>query len=98
MVAYPQTSEPLIEFECGNSATELIRGSHSRFFVPEKELDSRTALAMKHGPWPIGTASEYFSEQWWLSNAIWQMLAREHGEWKDRLKLRIASFDSCGPP
>ena len=29
---------------------------------------------------------------------IWQMLAREQGEWRDNLPMRVGEFDVCGPP
>ena len=53
---------------------------------------------MKLGPWPVGRAHTLFSEQWWLRNAIWQRLGREHGKYRAELGIRINEFGECGPP
>ena len=99
LIGFPKLSGDFIEFECGNPAGPRRTSSYSRFIVPTSEIDSQDAtLRMKTGPWPIGEPAQFFSESWWLSNAIWQMLARESKQHLDNLALRISDFNACGPP
>jgi hypothetical protein len=98
-VAYPKYQGELLWFECGNEAKGVRRESHSRFAVePEEVINKSTIEQMRSGPWPLGPPHNYFSDAWWLDHAIWQMLAREQGEWRDNLALRVGEFDVCGPP
>jgi len=98
-VAYPEFKGELSEFECGSPARGAREASHSRFVVPPSEVTVPSVLEQLHtGPWPLGPPSTYFSDGWWLDHAIWQMLARESGGWRDNLAMRVAEYDQCGPP
>ncbi|MGT2444457.1 hypothetical protein ACU4I5_18535 [Ensifer adhaerens] len=97
---YSSASEEFIVFECGSPASvDRPEGSYSRFTVPVSSIERQEVVEMmRNGPWPVGYAQELFSERWWLKNAIWQMLGREHGKFRSGLGVRIAEYDKCGPP
>jgi hypothetical protein len=98
-VGYPGNALAVITFECGNPPKGARVESYSRFYVPEGEIRNSAILRqMRQGPWPIGSPSKLFSEDWWLQHAAWQMLGRESGRFLDNLALRINDFDQCGPP
>lgn len=94
----PNATE-FIEFECGSSRLPDGTTPDSRFIVNVDDVDSPEAIhKMKNGPWPIGSPSEFFSEEWWLKHAIWQMLARESRHYLDSLPMRLSDYSVCGPP
>ncbi|MGE0260297.1 MAG: hypothetical protein AB7T18_16260 [Alphaproteobacteria bacterium] len=86
-----------IIFECGTLAS--LGNDGSRFVVPVASVYRKDIIdKMEGGPWPLGSAQALFSEQWWLRNAIWQMLGREHGKFRQALGTRINDYSQCGPP
>jgi len=90
--------EEYVRFETGNPSSKFRTNSYSRFIVPESELTGEVLQRMSRPPWPIGKPNDFFSEEWWMKNATWQMLGRESGKWLDNLAIRIQDFDALGPP
>jgi hypothetical protein len=88
-------SEPFIELETGKKVQY-----YSRIWVPLKKIDSRAAKKhfLEHPFNPLGPPKGYFCETWWVQNATWQMLAREHGQWLEHLPVRLEKFDVIGIP
>ena len=98
LVGYKEATGGYIKFETGNPPI-YASSSYSRFLVPKSVVNRNEVLErMRIGPWPIGKPRMFFSEDWWLQHATWQMLGRERGSYLDNLAIRINDFNVIGPP
>ncbi|MDE0031810.1 MAG: hypothetical protein OXU75_01540 [Deltaproteobacteria bacterium] len=96
-VGYPGVAGQFVKFEAGNPPIYAI-SSYSRFLVPRSVVEKSVLERRLKGPWPMGKPQKYFSENWWLKHATWQMFGREQGRYLDNLALRIYDFDVVGAP
>jgi len=94
----PEVTADAIWFECGGDALPGAPYNYGRFMFPPQQLSSDWSEKMRSGPWPVGPATEGFTAEAWARFAVWQMLARESGNFADIMSLYREDMYRCGPP